>query len=111
PLFTTGELHAAGVSIALYPLSAFRAANKAAENVYRHIRSDGSQSAVVDSMQTRAELYKSIDYYAYENSLDQLFNTKTNQRNKCHRGQTETERSPFARPRGEYGAQHRWQEW
>lgn len=82
PLFTTGELHAAGVSIALYPLSAFRAANKAAENVYRHIRSDGSQSAVVDSMQTREELYKSIDYYAYENRLDQLFNTKTNERNK-----------------------------
>jgi len=73
PLYTVEELKAAGVSIVLYPLSAFRAANKAAENVYQHIRSDGSQKAVLETMQTRDELYKSIDYYEYEAHLDQLF--------------------------------------
>jgi methylisocitrate lyase len=52
----------------------FRAANKAATNVYRHIREDGGQVNVIDDMQTREELYRSIDYYAYENRLDQLFN-------------------------------------
>ncbi|AIM36390.1 2-methylisocitrate lyase [Sphingobacterium sp. ML3W] len=82
PLFTREELSQADVSIILYPLSAFRAANKAAENVYQHIRKDGTQSAVVDSMQTREELYRSIDYYAYENRLDQLFNTKHDDRNQ-----------------------------
>ncbi|MDH5827468.1 methylisocitrate lyase [Sphingobacterium faecium] len=82
PLFIREELSQADVSIILYPLSAFRAANKAAENVYQHIRKDGTQSAVVDSMQTREELYRSIDYYAYENRLDQLFNTKHDDRNQ-----------------------------
>lgn len=82
PLFTREELSQADVSIILYPLSAFRAANKAAENVYQHIRKDGTQSAVIDSMQTREELYRSIDYYAYENRLDQLFNTKHDDRNQ-----------------------------
>jgi len=76
PLFTCDELREAGVAIVLYPLSAFRAANKAAANVYGHIRQDGSQASVIDSMQTREELYNSIDYYNYENRLDQLFNTK-----------------------------------
>ncbi|MHC8950352.1 methylisocitrate lyase [Sphingobacterium hungaricum] len=74
PLYTTEELKSVDVSMVLYPLSAFRAANKAALNVYQHIRLDGSQSEVIQSMQTREELYKSIDYYAYENKLDQLFN-------------------------------------
>jgi len=74
PLFGLDELRQADVSIVLYPLSAFRAANKAATTVYRHIREDGGQFNVIDDMQTREELYKSIDYYAYENRLDQLFN-------------------------------------
>ncbi|WP_369012324.1 methylisocitrate lyase [Sphingobacterium sp.] len=74
PLFNLDELRQAHVSIVLYPLSAFRAANKAATNVYHHIRQDGSQAKVIDQMQTREELYRSIDYYAYENRLDKLFN-------------------------------------
>lgn len=76
PLYTVEQLRDVQVSIVLYPLSAFRAANKAALNVYQHIRRDGSQQAVIDSMQTREELYQSIDYYAYENRLDQLFKNK-----------------------------------
>ncbi|MCT1525780.1 methylisocitrate lyase [Sphingobacterium hotanense] len=76
PLYTVEQLRDVQVSIVLYPLSAFRAANKAALNVYQHIRQDGSQQAVIDSMQTREELYQSIDYYAYENRLDQLFKNK-----------------------------------
>ena len=75
-LYTVEELKKARVSIVLYPLSAFRAANKAALNVYEHIRKDGTQAQVIDSMQTREELYKSIDYYRYENELDQLFKSK-----------------------------------
>jgi len=77
PLFTLDELRDADVSIVLYPLSAFRAANKAASDVYDHIRKDGGQAAVLDQMQTREQLYRSIDYYAYESRLDQLFNKKT----------------------------------
>jgi methylisocitrate lyase len=73
PLFTLEELRGAGVSVALYPLSAFRAANAAALNVYRHIRSDGTQQQVLDTMQTRAELYDFLDYHSYEDKLDQLF--------------------------------------
>ncbi len=76
PLYTVDELREVQVGIVLYPLSAFRAANKAALNVYQHIRKDGTQQAVIDSMQTREELYQSIDYYAYENRLDQLFKSK-----------------------------------
>lgn len=83
PLFNVQDLEKAGVSIVLYPLSAFRAANKAAAHVYSHIRQDGSQAAVIDTMQTREELYQSIDYYQYENRLDQLFNTnKHDERNE-----------------------------
>ena len=74
PLYTLEELRSAKVSIVLYPLSAFRAANKAALNVYEHIREEGTQQAVITTMQTRDELYKSIDYYDYEQHLDQLFN-------------------------------------
>ena len=72
PLFTTTELASVGVGIVLYPLSAFRAMNKAAENVYETVRRDGSQKAVLDTMQTREELYQRINYYEYENALDKL---------------------------------------
>lgn len=72
PLFTTSELASVGVGIVLYPLSAFRAMNKAAENVYETVRKDGSQKAVLDTMQTREELYQRINYYEYENALDKL---------------------------------------
>jgi len=73
PLFTVEELRDANVSLVLYPLSAFRAMNQAALNVYRAIRRDGTQKNVVDSMQTRADLYDFLDYHAYEQKLDQLF--------------------------------------
>jgi len=73
PLFTTEELAGVDVSLVLYPLSAFRAMNKAAENVYTAIRRDGTQQNVVDTMQTRAELYDRIDYHVYEEHLDALF--------------------------------------
>lgn len=75
-MYTVEELKKAGVGIALYPLSAFRAANKAAENVYKEIRNKGTQKAILDSMQTREELYKSIGYHEYEQKLDQLFKNK-----------------------------------
>lgn len=73
PLFTLDELRSVNVGVALYPLSAFRAANAAALRVYETIRRDGTQSAVVDTMQTRAELYDFLDYYSYERKLDELF--------------------------------------
>jgi methylisocitrate lyase len=73
PLFTTDELRSAGVAIALYPLSAFRAMNRAALNVYRSVRKDGTQKNVVDTMQTRAELYDYLEYHTFEQKLDQLF--------------------------------------
>ena len=73
PLLTIDELRGAGVAMALYPLSAFRAMNKAALNVYTALRRDGTQKSVVDTMQTRAELYDVIGYHAYEHRLDQLF--------------------------------------
>ena len=76
PLFTRDELASAGVGMILYPLSAFRAMNKAAENVYLAIRRDGHQKNVLDTMQTREELYDRIGYYAFEEKLDVLFNTK-----------------------------------
>ena len=76
PLFTRDELAAHGVEIILYPLSAFRAMNKAAENVYEAIRRDGTQSGVLETMQTREELYDRINYYSYENALDQLLDDK-----------------------------------
>jgi methylisocitrate lyase len=73
PLFTLDELRVANVSLALYPLSAFRAMNAAALNVYQHIRKDGTQQNVLDTMQTRADLYDYLGYHAYEQKLDQLF--------------------------------------
>jgi methylisocitrate lyase len=71
PLFSREELAANGVKMILNPLSAFRAMNKAAENVYTAIRRDGSQANVIDTMQTREELYQAINYYEYEKALDQ----------------------------------------
>ena len=71
PLFTRDELAANGVKMILNPLSAFRAMNKAAENVYTVIRREGSQAGVIDTMQTREELYQAINYYEYEKALDQ----------------------------------------
>jgi methylisocitrate lyase len=71
PLFTRDELAANGVGMILYPLSAFRAMNKAAENVYETIRRDGTQSGLIDSMQSRDELYERINYHAFEKALDQ----------------------------------------
>ncbi|UPG91298.1 methylisocitrate lyase [Luteibacter aegosomaticola] len=76
PLFSTEELGSVGVGIVLYPLSAFRAMNKAAENVYTAIRRDGHQRNVIDTMQTREELYDRIGYHEYERRLDALFSQK-----------------------------------
>jgi methylisocitrate lyase len=70
PLFTRDELGGNGVSMILYPLSAFRAMNKAAENVYETIRKEGTQAKVIETMQTREELYERINYYEYEKALD-----------------------------------------
>jgi len=78
PLFTVEELRGAGVAMVLYPLSAFRAMNKAAEAVYTAIRRDGHQKNVLDLMQTRDELYERIGYHEFERQLDALFEqTKT----------------------------------
>jgi methylisocitrate lyase len=77
PLFTTEELASANVDIALYPLSAFRAANAAALNVYQNLIAKGTQKDVVDTMQTRADLYEYLDYHSYEQKLDQLFSNES----------------------------------
>jgi len=79
PLFTLDELRTVDVAMALYPLSAFRAMNKAAENLYRGLRQEGTQKHLVDTMQTRAELYQCINYYEYEQKLDRLFAKKDQQ--------------------------------
>jgi methylisocitrate lyase len=73
PLFTLDELRSAQVGIALYPLSAFRAMNKAALKVYETVRREGTQKNVLNTMQTRDELYDYLDYHAYERKLDELF--------------------------------------
>ncbi len=73
PLFTSSELAEVGVRMTLYPLSAFRAMSAAALNVFETIRRDGTQKSVVDTMQTRADLYDVLDYQAYEDKLDELF--------------------------------------
>jgi methylisocitrate lyase len=73
PLFTVEELRGANVSLVLYPLSAFRAMNKAALEVYETVRREGTQKSVVDIMQTRSELYDYLDYHRFESKLDQLF--------------------------------------
>lgn len=76
PLFTVDELHSVGVAMVLYPLSAFRAMNKAALNVYQTILQQGSQQSVVDSMQTRNELYEYLDYLQYEQRQDKGANNE-----------------------------------
>ena len=76
PLYTKEQLSEVGVEIVLYPLSAFRAMNKAALNVYSSILNEGSQQSQLDNMQTRAELYEFLDYHSYENTLDNLFSAK-----------------------------------
>src|SRR5690349_10261612 len=73
PLFTVDEIASAGVAIALYPLSAFRAMNQAALRVYEALRRDGTQKNVLDTMQTRDDLYEFLGYHGYEQKLDQLF--------------------------------------
>src|SRR5712664_3399077 len=73
PLFTLEELRSADVAIALYPLTAFRAMNKAALKAFEAVRRQGSQKTLIPEMQTREELYEFLDYYAYEKKLDELF--------------------------------------
>jgi len=80
PLFTIAELKSVNIAIALYPLSAFRAMNKAALNVYQSVRKNGTQREVVDQMQTREELYGYLDYHTYEQRLDQLFSQEKKQK-------------------------------
>ena len=76
PLFSKEELASVGVGLVLYPLSAFRAMNQAALNVYQHLLNDGHQRNVVDTMQTRNELYEFLNYHEYEEKLDVLFSKK-----------------------------------
>jgi methylisocitrate lyase len=76
PLFTVAELRSAGVAMALYPLSAFRAMNQAALGVYETLRKSGTQKSVLPQMQTREELYEFLDYHSYEEKLDELFSRK-----------------------------------
>ena len=78
PLMSTEELSAVGVQMVLYPLSAFRAMNSAAEKVYQTIRADGVQTNVLDSMQTRDRLYEVLDYHAYEQALEPKSQPKSN---------------------------------
>ena len=73
PLFTVEELRSVDVALVLYPLSAFRAMNQAALNVYQTVRKEGTQKSVLDTMQTRDELYDYLDYHKYEKKLDDLF--------------------------------------
>jgi methylisocitrate lyase len=80
PLFTIAELKSVNIAIALYPLSAFRAMNKAALNIYQSVRKNGTQREVVDQMQTREELYDYLDYHTYEQRLDQFFSQEKKQK-------------------------------
>lgn len=77
PLFTLSELKSANIAMALYPLSAFRAMNKAAERVFETIRKEGTQKSILSEMQTREELYERINYYEYERSLDRFQSEKS----------------------------------
>ena len=77
PIYTKEQLSDVGVEMVLYPLSAFRAMNKAALNVYSAILNEGSQQSQIENMQTRAELYDFLDYHTYENTLDTLFSSKS----------------------------------
>jgi methylisocitrate lyase len=76
PQFTVKELAGVGISIVLYPLSAFRAMSNAALMVYQTIRNEGTQASVIDQMQTRDELYAALDYHSYEDKLNQLFGSE-----------------------------------
>jgi len=78
PLFDTTELNQNGVTMVLYPLTAVRAMNKAAETVYRDVLNKGHQRDVVDTMQTRMELYDYLNYHEYEQTLDTLFSQAKN---------------------------------
>jgi methylisocitrate lyase len=78
PALSVDELARVSVDIALYPLTAFRAANKAAENALRVIRSEGTQQSVIDELQTRDELYEYLEYHTYESKLDELFDSESN---------------------------------
>ncbi len=80
PYFTVEELADAGISMALYPLSAFRAMSRAAVEVYESIRKQGTQTSVLDKMQTRDELYEVLGYHAYENKLNELFGQREKQK-------------------------------
>jgi methylisocitrate lyase len=80
PLFTVEELGSAGVQLVLYPLSAFRAMSRAAEEVYGALRRDGTQKSVTDRMQTRAELYEVLGYHEYERKLDELFSREAREK-------------------------------
>ncbi|WP_422126893.1 methylisocitrate lyase [Thioalkalivibrio sulfidiphilus] len=82
PLFTVEELKSAGVSLVLYPLSAFRAMNQAALRVYEAIRRDGTQQGVIDLMQTRDQLYEHLGYHAYEEKLDALYSQDKGKRDE-----------------------------
>ena len=77
PLYSLEELRSVGISMALYPLSAFRAMSLAALNVYETLREEGTQKSVQDKMQTRDELYEVLDYHSYETKLDELFESKS----------------------------------
>ncbi|PIQ38571.1 MAG: methylisocitrate lyase [Lysobacterales bacterium CG17_big_fil_post_rev_8_21_14_2_50_64_11] len=77
PFFTTDELRQAGVDIALYCCGAYRAMNKAALTFYQTVRREGTQKNLIDSLQTRAELYDFLDYHAYEDKLDALFSKES----------------------------------
>jgi methylisocitrate lyase len=76
PLFTTEDLKNVGISMVLYPLSAFRVMNKAAENIYNAIRQEGTQKSLIKEMQTREELYDLLDYYRYEEMVNELYGRK-----------------------------------
>lgn len=76
PLYGCEQLLQVGVEMVLYPLSAFRAMNKAAENVYQHLLTEGNQEKLIDTMQTRNELYTHLNYHVYEEKLDRLFSSK-----------------------------------
>ena len=77
PIYTKEQLHEVGVEMVLYPLSAFRAMNKAALNVYSAILNEGSQQSQIENMQTRAELYEFLDYHRYEDTIDNLFSSNS----------------------------------
>lgn len=79
PFYTTEELREAGVDIALYCCGAYRAMNKAAQHFYETVRREGTQKSIIDSLQTRAELYDFLDYHSYEDRLDALFSNSKNQ--------------------------------